>query len=158
MLSYGGHRMAAGLKIESGKIDAFREAFAAYANNRLTAKDLQPALRVDAEVALADLSDPTVRSILRLGPFGAGNPRPRLASKWLDVEGEPRCVGKTQDHLQFALRDGKVMRKAIGFGLGKHLQDLRDHRRCRVAFQPIINSYNGRQSVELQVADIQFPT
>ena len=53
---------------------------------------------------------------------------------------------------------GKVMRKAIGFGLGKHLQDLRDHRRCRVAFQPIINSYNGRESVELQVADIQFPT
>ncbi len=157
LLSYGGHRMAAGLKIESGKVDAFREAFAACANNRLTAKDLQPALRVDAEVALADLTDPTVRAILRLGPFGAGNPKPRLASKWLDVEGEPRRVGKTQDHLQFALRDGKVMRKAIGFGLGKHLQDLRDHRRCRVAFQPIINSYRGSTSVELQVADIQFP-
>lgn len=157
LLSYGGHRMAAGLKIESGKIDAFREAFAACANNRLTAQDLQPALRVDAAVSLADLTDPTVRAILRLGPFGAGNPKPRLASKWLDLEGEPRCVGKTQDHLQFALRDGKVVRKAIGFGLGKRLQELRDHRRCRVAFQPIINSYRGSDTVELQVADIQFP-
>ncbi len=157
LLSYGGHRMAAGLKIESHKVKAFREAFSAYANNRLTARDLMPALRIDAQVHLAELNEPTVRAILELGPFGTSNPKPRLTSDWLELEGEPRCVGQTRDHLQFALRDGQVMRKAIGFGLAKHLQALRDHRRCKVAFEPIINSFTGRQTIELQVIDIQFP-
>ncbi len=49
------------------------------------------------------------------------------------------------------------MRKAIGFGLAKHFQELRDHRRCKVAFEPIINSFNGRESVELQTVDLRFP-
>ncbi len=157
LLSYGGHKMAAGLKIAADKVDAFREAFRTCANNRLTAKDLIPALQIDAQVHLADLNEPTVRSILDLGPFGAANPRPRLASDWLELEGEPRCVGQTQDHLQFALRQDNIMRKAIGFGMAKHLQALRDHRRCKVAFEPIINSFRGRETVELQVIDLQFP-
>ncbi len=157
LLSYGGHAMAAGLKIDSGKVEPFREAFAAYANNRLTAADLIPKLRIDAQIALGELTEPTVRTLLDLGPFGAGNASPRFATDWLDVEGEPRAVGAGGDHLQFALREDRFMKKAIGFGLAKHLQALRDSRRCRVAFEPIINSFKGRRSVELQVADIQFP-
>jgi hypothetical protein len=31
------------------------------------------------------------------------------------------------------------------------------HRRCRVAFEPIINDFNGRRSVEMQIVDMQFP-
>ena len=30
-------------------------------------------------------------------------------------------------------------------------------RRCRVAFEPIINDFNGRRSVEMQILDLQFP-
>ena len=29
-------------------------------------------------------------------------------------------------------------------------------RRCRVAFRPILNEWNGRRSVEMQVVDFQF--
>jgi len=158
LLSHGGHHMAAGLSVAADRIAEFRQAFVEYANNRLTAKDLIPGIKLDAQAPLADLDDFTVRTILNLGPFGAGNPKPRLASDWLDLQGNPRCVGANQDHLQFALREGPVVRKAIGFGLGKHLQELRDHRRCRVAFEPIINSWMGRESLELQINDIRFPT
>ncbi len=157
LLSYGGHQMAAGLKIEPGRIDAFREAFVAYANNRLTASDLVPRLRLDAEVGLAEFDARTVQTLADLGPFGMHNPRPKLASRWLELQGDPRAVGKTADHLQFTLREGDVVRKAIGFGLARHEQDLRDHRRCRVAFEPILSTFNGRQRVELQVLDVQVP-
>jgi hypothetical protein len=37
------------------------------------------------------------------------------------------------------------------------LPQLLDHRRCRVTFQPIINEWNGRRSVEMQILDFQFP-
>jgi len=155
--TFGGHAMAAGLRIRSENVAPFREAFTQIANNKLTPADLRPRLKLDAQVELGELSEETVTRMLALGPFGMGNPKPRLATDWLTVDGQPRCVGKAGNHLQFAVRDNGTFRKAIGFGMGEHLQDLLDHRRCRVAFEPIINEFNGRRSVELQVKDIQFP-
>jgi len=48
-------------------------------------------------------------------------------------------------------------RKAIAFGGKDWRQPLIDRRRCRVAFEPILNTFNGRTSVELQVLDIVLP-
>ncbi len=157
LITFGGHAMAAGLRIETANINAFTEAFVARANQRLTAQDLMPALRLDGELPLTELSEPVVREIERLSPFGMGNPKPRFASPMLELQGEPRLVGRSGDHLQFALTDGRISRKAIAFGRKDCLQPLLDHRRCRVAFEPILNTFNGRTSVELQVVDVAFP-
>lgn len=157
LITHGGHTMAAGLRIDEEKIEAFTEAFVTVANNRLTPADLTRDLRIDAEVSLADLTLPTVETLLGLGPFGAGNPRPRLASEWVELAKEPRCVGKKQEHLQAVFRENGASLKAIGFGLGDRLEDLKQHRRCRVAFEPIINEFGGRRSVEMQMIDLQFP-
>jgi single-stranded-DNA-specific exonuclease len=156
LLAFGGHALAAGLRIEREQVEAFAEAFIARANQLLTAQDLEPSLRLDAEVRLDDLTEPVVRDIERLAPFGTGNPRPRFASPVLRLEGEPRPVGKRGEHLQFSLSDGRTRRKAIAFGQSRLLQPLLDHRRCRVAFEPILNTFNGRTSVEMQVIDVRF--
>ena len=50
LLRHGGHRAAAGLTIERGQVDAFRESFAAHAAGVLTPEDLRPEVRVDAVV------------------------------------------------------------------------------------------------------------
>ncbi len=157
LVSYGGHTMAAGLRVKRDKVDAFTEAFVATANNRLTGADLVPKLRLDGEVELEELTLPTAEAIAGLGPFGAGNPKPKLATGWIDLAGEPRGVGRNNDHLQAAFSHKGVRLKGIGFGLASHIEDLKQHRRCKVAFEPIINEFNGRRSVELQMLDLQFP-
>jgi single-stranded-DNA-specific exonuclease len=157
LLAHGGHSMAAGLRIEREKVPAFAEAFVGRANVRLTGKDLEPVLRLDAEIPIAALTEPLVRDLQRLEPFGSGNPRPRFASQLLRLDGEPRLVGKTGDHLLFALSDGTNHRKAIAFGQKDKLEPLQKKRQCRVAFEPVLNTYNGRTSVELQVLDMEFP-
>ncbi len=157
LLTYGGHAMAAGLKIAADRVAAFREAFVQRANQVLTARDLCPSLQLDAETTLAELTEPVVEAILGLGPFGVGNPKPRFATGWVELVGAPRTCGSDAEHLQFTVRDGQCIRKAIAFRQAAHAQALLDHRRCRLAFEPIINEFNGRRSVELQVADIQFP-
>jgi len=154
---FGGHAMAGGLRIKRESLAAFTEAFIHRANQRLTPADLEPTLRLDAEVTLAELTEPVVRDLDRLAPYGQGNPRPKFASTWLQLDGEPRCVGKNGDHLQFCLSDGLNRRKAIAFGGKDWRQPLIDRRRCRVAFEPILNTFNGRTSVELQVLDIVLP-
>jgi single-stranded-DNA-specific exonuclease len=157
LIEFGGHAMAAGLKIEADRVPAFTEAFVAHANRTLTAADLRPRLRLDATATLNQLNLPTVATVRELGPFGQGNPRPLLATDWLQLSGEPRCVGKSGEHLQATFsQDGTVI-KAIAFGQARVADRLKTSRRCRVAFEPIINEFNGRQSVELQVLDFKFP-
>ncbi len=157
LISYGGHAMAAGLNIESDKVEAFTEAFVAVANQRLTGDDLVETLRIDAEVVLEEMTLGTVSVISEMGPFGAGNPKPRLATRWVELAGEPRCVGRNEAHLQASFMDGGVQMRAIGFGLGDKIEDLKQHRRCRVAFEPMINEFRGNRSVEMQILDLQFP-
>ncbi len=158
LIAHGGHAAAAGLRIAADRIADFTEAFVELANQRLTADDLTPKLRLDAEVLLSEMSLATTEAILGLGPFGAGNPKPLLSTDWLELAAEPRCVGSGGDHLQASFRQNGAQIKGIGFGLASELEDLKLHRRCRVAFEPIINDFNGRRSVEMQIADFQFPT
>ena len=157
LITFGGHAMAAGLRIASDNVPAFTDAFVERANQQLTGRDLQPSLRLDAEIDLNELTEPMVRDLDRLGPFGSGNPKPRFASAMLELDGEPRTVGKNGDHLQLSLSDGRTRRKAIAFRQKDMLQPLLDKRRCRVAFEPILNHFNGKTSVELQVVDINVP-
>jgi len=157
LLSHGGHAMAGGLKIQASAVPAFTEAFVAHANNSLSGSSQRARLRIDGEVDLHELDETTVTALLRLGPFGEGNPKPLLATDWVDLADDPRCVGKSGEHLQLSVRQNGALLKGIAFGAAERATDLKDHRRCRLAFEPIINAFNGRRRVELQVVDFKFP-
>lgn len=150
---HGGHAMAAGIKVAADRVEDFTEAFLNEAANRLTPQDLQPKLYLDDEVPLSDLRTDLVGALNRLAPFGPGNPRVRLATKPVQLTGEPRAVGKGAAHLQFSVRDGNEIRKAIAFGRGKELDQLCDHRHLQLAFEPMISEWQNSQRVELRVLD-----
>jgi single-stranded-DNA-specific exonuclease len=153
LISHGGHAMAAGVRIAADQVDAFTEAFLAQAAQRLTPADLVPKLLLDDQVELSQLVPEVVDAILRMAPFGVGNPKPRLATDPVELVDQPRAVGNGGQHLQFTVRQGRTYRKAIAFGRGTRLQQLADHRRMRLAFEPIINDWGGRRKVELKVID-----
>ena len=157
LLSHGGHAMAAGVRIDRERVDDFTNAFLAEAANRLTPADLSPKLRLDGETPLAELTPQLLENFERMAPFGMGNPRPRLATPEVELVDEPRVVGAAGAHLQFTVRQGSTYRKAIAFGRADQAAALADHRRLRVAFEPIMNRWNGRTNVELKVLDLQWP-
>ncbi|MCG3129207.1 MAG: Single-stranded-DNA-specific exonuclease RecJ [Phycisphaerae bacterium] len=153
LISHGGHAMAAGLRIRAECVEPFAEAFGALATQRLTPVDLRPKLRLDDEVELAALRIGDVEHIQQMAPFGEGNYRPRLATGVVDLAGPPRTVGQSAAHLQFSVRQGPHVRKAIAFNGAGRMEELCEQRRIRVAFEPIINEWNGNRSVELKVID-----
>jgi single-stranded-DNA-specific exonuclease len=65
----------------------------------LTEDDLTPAIAIDAEVAATDLGFELSKELRMLEPFGAGNPRPVLATRGLRVMGEPQII--KDQHLKF---------------------------------------------------------
>ncbi|MEE8170599.1 MAG: single-stranded-DNA-specific exonuclease RecJ [Phycisphaerae bacterium] len=155
--AFGGHAMAAGLRLRQDQVEGFTEAFQQRAAQRLTAADLLPTLKLDAVADLPELVESLMRELAALEPHGAGNPGPRLATPWLNLVGEPRVVGARGDHLQVTFEQNGAQRKAIAFGMAGQRDALCDARRCRVAFRPILNEWNGRRSVEMQVIDFKFP-
>lgn len=152
--AYGGHEMAAGLKVKAEKFEDFRHAFRDYAFDSIRPEQLVPQLRLDAEATIPQCTEALVRDLDRLGPFGHANPRPVLCLKGLEVAAPARRVGKTGDHLQLQLKkDGRII-KAIGFGYGKLEPELQVGRRVDVAGEPCTNEWNGRVSVEMEIKDL----
>ncbi|HEY5198459.1 MAG TPA: single-stranded-DNA-specific exonuclease RecJ [Solirubrobacteraceae bacterium] len=122
LLGFGGHRAAAGLQIDPGELDAFRAAFVAHAEEVLEPGDLVPRERVDAVVSGEDLGLELAEELLRLGPFGAGNPPISLLVAAATLEDPIGFGGEARtDHVRFSVRSGGARARAVHFGGGARL-------------------------------------
>ncbi len=157
LVSGGGHAMAAGAGVKADRLEEFRVRVNAHAERVLAAGLPGPTLAIDDEVKLSDLTRGMVREVLRLEPFGEGNPAPRLVASHLKVAGEPRLMGKKNDHLSFHVTDGTGPGlRAVAFGRADWIDPLRSARTVSLAFRPVINEWRGNESVELHVEDARF--
>jgi len=154
--SFGGHKMAAGIRIETDKIEQFAAKLEDYAKQNLNENDVEAKLHIDAEVPLETFRIETVNELQLLGPFGQGNPEPMFATKGVRLASPPKRVGSGREHLQLAITDNTAAIRCIGFRFGKLEKKLLDNEFFNVAYQPQINTYNGNSSVEFVLTDIQF--
>jgi single-stranded-DNA-specific exonuclease len=154
--SFGGHKMAAGIRIETEKIDQFAAELESYARQNLNENDVAAKLHIDAAAPLETFRIETVNELQLLGPFGQGNPEPTFATKGVRLASPPRRVGAGREHLQLAITDNTAAIRCIGFRFGKLEKKLLEHEYFNVAYQPQINTYNGNSSVEFVLTDIQF--
>jgi single-stranded-DNA-specific exonuclease len=155
LLTHGGHAMAAGLSLKAQDVEAFRRQIERHAARNLTPEAMQPKLSIDDEVPLSAVTKALAREIERLAPHGAGNPAPLLAASHLKIAGEPRLMGKRNDHLSFHVAGSGGALRAVGFGMGKLQDDLKRARTVSIAFTPQINEWQGRESVELHLKDLR---
>jgi single-stranded-DNA-specific exonuclease len=156
LIGYGGHAMAAGLRLESGRIFAFMKALQEHASKTLASKVYQPTLEIDLQANPEDLDANFLWQLKRLGPFGHGNSRPIFAGGPVELIGEPKTVGTGGKHLSFTVRwNGRVFR-TIAFNQAEQMEKLLDHRRCTLAFEPTLDEYLGPNVIQLRVKDIHF--
>ena len=114
LIGFGGHRMAAGLEIEAGRVDAFRAALAAHAGAALAPADLTPVEHVDAVISGGVLTLDTAEELARLGPFGPGNPKPRLLVPAAGIE-HVTAMGEERKHARFSLVGGGARARGVAF-------------------------------------------
>jgi single-stranded-DNA-specific exonuclease len=127
---YGGHTMAVGLTLEERDIEAFKSAIEEHAGAALRPSDLVPVYRADAILRGEDVNADMALALAALGPFGSGNPRPRLLV--LDAEVLQPEVTRTGGHLRCLVDVEGIRVRAIGFGMGDLAADVRAHTRRRV--------------------------
>jgi single-stranded-DNA-specific exonuclease len=154
--AFGGHEMAAGLKIRPSNFEKFQQAFIDYANKTIPPERMTPELKLDCLAELNHLTEALVNDMKRLGPFGHGNHKPILCCRQVQLAAPPRRVGKTGDHLQLFVRQGESSMKCIAFNRGELFDQLRPGQYIDLAVEPQLNEFNGRVSVELEVKDVQI--
>jgi single-stranded-DNA-specific exonuclease len=154
LLTHGGHAAAAGLKIEEHQIDGFRGAFCEVAATRIAGDQREAELFVDVEAPLSAFTLETTQQLERLGPFGHGNLRPLLCTTGVTLNGPPKPLGGSGNHLAMMLSQHGVSLRAVAFGGGEWIDDLIEiDGPLDVAFRPVINDFRGRRSVELHLVD-----
>jgi single-stranded-DNA-specific exonuclease len=156
LVTFGGHKMAAGITIETEKIERFAADFEAYAKQHLAKDDCASKLHIDASAQLSEFRKETVAELQMLSPYGRGNPSPLFTTKGVRLASPPKICGSKGSHLQLAITDNTNAVRCIGFGMGKLEKKLLEHEFFDVAYQPQLNNYNGNCNVEFVLTDIRL--
>jgi len=152
--SFGGHKMAAGLRMDLANLEAVRARLEEYADRTMKPEDLVPSLAIDAETTLVSLTTATVKELLRLAPFGQGNSRPIFAATGCTLAAPPSRMGKGGSHLALNISQGGVCLRATWWGAGGLADELAKARTVDIAFRPRINTFRNTESVELDLQDL----
>ncbi len=155
LLEVGGHPLAAGLKIESQKIEAFRMALYARAREVIALASLEPVLDVDCELHSELLTLDTANALQTLAPFGAGNREPLFAFPAMKLL-NAKLVGKEGKHLKLQLQipNSKIQSiDGMAFGKGKLIESLQAGQDISVAGHLSINEWRGSKKLQILVRD-----
>lgn len=150
LVQYGGHPMAAGLSIEEENVEKFRQTL--NDNCTLTEEDMISKIVIDVPMPISYINEELVEQLSILEPFGKGNTKPLFAQKNLRVL-KVGIYGKTQNTVKLQLRDpsGAVM-DGLYWGEAKEFADFaRSHETISVTYYPRINSYMGRESLQIVI-------
>lgn len=155
VIGFGGHAMAGGLRLAGEKVEAFTEAFERHAGRLIDDQMQSPPLAIDAQTTLSALNLKVVEHLERMAPFGPGNPHPLVLVPGCKVLTAPKRMGKTGSAVNFLVGQDGVNVRVVGFGMGDLADDLVGVNTVDLVGEPVLNRFNGRVSVELQIKDIR---
>jgi single-stranded-DNA-specific exonuclease len=155
LLRHGGHAMAAGLSVVPENVDLLRDRLNAIARRSLHAEDLQPPLRLDAEIGLAEINFDSLGALEKIKPTGMGNPPLQFCARSLTHKKPLQRMGASKQHVKMWVTDGPVTHEAVWWNAGAGSLPVG---KFDLAFAPTLNAYNGRTTVQLKVLDWRTAT
>lgn len=149
---YGGHEMAVGLSLKRDKFEDFKIKFEKIAEEAHT-EEFIPVIKVDKEINLRDITIDNVKNLNLLEPFGESNKTPIFVYKNLKID-SIRALSEGK-HLKLTLKDGNTIINAIGFNMGEYSGEYLIGDKIDVIGVLEINSYNGIESVQINMKDLR---
>jgi single-stranded-DNA-specific exonuclease len=156
LVKFGGHKQAAGLTMETGRIRELRSRVNDFADQRLQPDDLRPRLWIDGSLTFKSISAQVASELSALAPFGAGNPCPVFRASRVEIIDGPRRI--RDRHLKMAFKqDGRVMRGIAWRALERETFVAEHRAAIDLAFSLEQDTWNGERYLQLSVADFRAP-
>lgn len=149
---YGGHEMAVGLSLKKDRFKDFRNEFEKIAKEAHT-EEAVSVIKIDKEINLKDITLESVKSLKLLEPFGEANKTPVFIYRNFKID-SIRALSEGK-HLKLTLKDENTIINAIGFNMGKCSEEYLIGDKIDVIGVLEINSFNGVESVQINMKDIR---
>lgn len=150
--NYGGHTSAAGITVDSRNIDNFKEKFTDYYMEHSGGEEIT-VYNIDFEVIKPGLLTlENLEALRELEPYGNGNPIPMLCIIGARVMNVMSLSGGKHTKIKIA-KNGEIF-ESICFGRSPEELQVSCGSTADIAFQPQINEYRGKKSVQLLLTDI----
>lgn len=151
--SFGGHRQAAGLTVETENLDRLALELKTYAREAMKEIERKSILNAEMDLTGMDLSLQDAKMLELLEPCGFGNPYPLFVKRHIKLETVKR-VGKGKNHLKFVTAEEGKRFNSIAFRWGRPHWPLRSQW-SDIIFSPRVNSWLGKEELQLIVEDIK---
>jgi single-stranded-DNA-specific exonuclease len=149
LVDVGGHAGAAGFSVKTDQIETFKLALEK-AVLKIKAEGSGEFLDIEAEVPVNKITKVLAKKLEDFEPFGLQNPRPTLASFNMKVSDIRTLSGGK--HLKFKA-DGI---DAIAFNMGELESFVQSGQLVNLAYNLEINKFNGNESLQFKIKDIQL--
>lgn len=149
LLSYGGHRYAAGVSIREEDIEEFSSALNRIVHEEMGDRQPVQEIMVDAMCGLSEIDCSLISQIEMLAPFGNMNPEPVLHAKNITI---PSSTVVGNNHLKMRANGDGIQYDSIWFNRG-HFSSLLAGATADIVFTPQINRWNGNSCIQLKMKD-----
>ena len=153
LLGYGGHFYAAGMTLESDKVEAFCQRFEEVVSASIHPELLIPEIIADAEINFNDITPSFFRILCQMEPFGPDNLRPVFLTRNVYDTGYSKVV--KERHLRFSLKQHGVTWTGIGFDMADKMELLTSGEPVDVIYKIDENEWNGQKSLQLRMIDVK---
>jgi single-stranded-DNA-specific exonuclease len=155
LIQFGGHEMAAGLSMHIEQLDEFRAAFDAHCAEKLDFELRTPAIQIDAELKLEQITANFYNVLKQFEPCGPGNMHPLFLTRNLTLSVPPRLL--KDQHLKFAVRDNdRRTFDVIGFNMAHYFESLKESgRSVSLVYSIDENEWNGKTTFQLRLRDLK---
>ena len=151
LVQYGGHVLAAGLTVDSDKIDAFREKINEYAVN---AEAAVPTLKIDCKLNPSSINVDMLSSLQVLEPYGAENPQPLFGLYNMEITAiQPVGAGK---HIRITVKRKNSIVTVIMFSVTLEEFPYKVGDTVDLAVKLSENEFQGKVQVSIQAKAIKL--
>ena len=149
---FGGHSMAIGITIKKSDFENFKNDVEQYVENT-NIDELVPIIKIDKEITIEDMNIKTVNNLKALEPYGEANKMPIFIYKNLKID-SIRALSEGK-HIKLTLRDKNVVFDAIGFNMGKLVNEYLLGEKVDIVGSLELNKFNGRESIQINLKDMR---
>jgi len=154
LLEYGGHPMAAGLKIDPAKIEDFTKSISDYVV-ALDIPDVKEAV-FDGTIDLGEICMGFIEDVERLASFGPGNRQLIFMSEDLKFQNYT-TLGREDEHISLSVSDREESKYRLIWwnGVDEFDKKYLENSRFNLLYTASSSSFRGSKSVQLEWVDFQ---
>ncbi|MGV3629643.1 MAG: single-stranded-DNA-specific exonuclease RecJ [Bacteroidota bacterium] len=160
---FGGHAYAAGMTLEKHQLEPFMARFEEVVQSTLPDSELVPEQHIDYDLGFTEIYThgenvyeiPKFKRILnQLEPHGPGNMKPVFISRNIYVE-DLRVLKDVHVKLVLSQPDTGIEMQGIAFNMAHKLDLLTSRRPVDILYTLETNSWNNKETLQLNIKDIR---